>query len=304
MQIVVRQISGLGNQMFQYAAGRFYAKRYGAKMSMVVDPAQNAMSHGYPRPFLLSHFSITAPTKELSSWDRMILMPSRWMKPASIAFKRSLGIQVVTEKIEQRYTFMPDLDLQKHAQTVYLVGYWQAHRLADEIADELRMEFCFKEPAQGKNLEILDQIRRSKNPVSLHVRRGDYTLAAEGNIALPINYYSDAISNLRERLEDPTFFIFSDDIAFTKEHLPRDLRAIFVDHNDASSSHEDLRLMSSCHHHIIANSTFSWWGAWLNKRADKMVFAPKHWHLKRESYYPDLLPSTWTLANTWDSISV
>jgi len=222
------------------------------------------------------------------------------MKPASIAFKRLRGIQVVTEAIEQRYIFMQDLPLQNNVQVIYLVGYWQAHRLADEIADELRMEFCFKEPAQGKNLEILKQIQQSKNSVSLHVRRGDYTLAAEGNIALPIDYYSHAISLFRERLDEPTFFVFSDDMAFTKEHLPKGLRAVFVDHNDASSSHEDLRLMSSCHHHIIANSTFSWWGAWLNPRADKMVLAPKYWLLKRNSYYPDLLPSNWMLADLPD----
>lgn len=297
MRIIVRQISGLGNQMFQYAAGRYYAERYGAQMSMVVDPPQNALSHGYPRPFLLSNFAITAPTKELSLRDRLVLMPRRWMKPASFAFKKSLGIQVVSERFEQRYNFMPDLPLQKNAQTIYLVGYWQAHRLADGIADELRTEFRFKEPAQGKNLQVLDQIRQSKNPVSLHVRRGDYTLAAEGNIALPINYYFDAISIFRERLDEPTFFVFSDDIAFAKEHLPKGLRAIFVDHNDDSSSHEDLRLMSSCHHHIIANSTFSWWGAWLNQRVDKMVFAPKYWLLKRDSYYPELLPPSWMLAD-------
>lgn len=303
MQMIVRQISGLGNQMFQYAAGRYYAKRYGAQMRMAVDPPRNAMSHGYPRPFLLSNFAITAPAEEISSTDRLVLMPRRWMKPVSIALKRSLGIQVITEKIEQRYTFMQDLPLQKDVQAIYLVGYWQAHRLVDEIADELRMEFSFKEPAQGRNLEILNQIRRSKNPVSLHVRRGDYTLAAEGNIALPIDYYSHAISVFREQLDDPTFFIFSDDISFTKEHLPRGLRAVFVDHNDASSSHEDLRLMASCHHHVIANSTFSWWGAWLNSRADKMVFAPRYWHLKPDSYYPDLLPSNWMLADS-DGISV
>lgn len=304
MEIVVRQISGLGNQLFQYAAGRYYSRRYGAQMRMAVDPARSALSHGYPRPFLLSHFAITAPTKELSAADRLIFTGRRWLKPASIVLKRSRGIHIFTESVAQRYTFLEELPLQRNVRTLYLVGYWQAHRIADEIADELRIEFSFKEPAQGKNLEILDQIRQSKNPVSLHVRRGDYTLAAEGNIALPMEYYSRAISAFKERLDEPTFFVFSDDIAFTKEHLPRGLRAVFVDHNDDSSSHEDLRLMSSCDHHIIANSSFSWWGAWLNPRPDKMVFAPKYWHLKRDSYYPDLLPPNWMLAEASDAISV
>ncbi len=304
MQIVVRQISGLGNQLFQYAAGRYYAKRYGAQMRMAVDPARNALSHGYPRPFLLSNFAVTAPAKELSPLDLLVLTKRRSLQATSLAFRKSLRIQVFTEKIEQRYTFMQDLPLQKSVQTLYLVGYWQAHRFVDEIADELRVEFSLTKPAQGKNLEILNQIRQSNNPVSLHVRRGDYTLAVEGNIALPIEYYLHAISSYKERLDEPTFFVFSDDIAFTKAHLPRGLRAVFVEHNDHSSSHEDLRLMSSCHHHIIANSTFSWWGAWLNPRTDKIVFAPKYWHLKRDSYYADLLPPGWILADIPDNILV
>jgi hypothetical protein len=158
------------------------------------------------------------------------------------------------------------------------------------------VELSFKEPAQGKNLEVLKQIKQCKNPVSLHVRRGDYTLAAEGNIALSIDYYTSAISTFKERLVDPTFFVFSDDMAFVRQNLPHHVKAIFVDNNDATASHEDLRLMSACHHHIIANSSFSWWGAWLNPRPDKMVIAPKHWLLKADSYYPDLLPPSWTLA--------
>jgi hypothetical protein len=303
LQIVVRQISGLGNQMFQYAAGRYYAKRYGAQMRVAVDPARNAVSHGYPRPFLLSHFAITAPAKEISPFDRLVLTSRRLLKPASVALRQSLGIQVFREKFERRYSFMEDLQLQQNVRMLYLIGYWQAHRLADDIADELRAEFSFNEPAQGKNLEILDQIGQSHSSVSLHVRRGDFTLAAEGNIALPMSYYAQAISRFRERLGDPTFFVFSDDIAFTKEHLPRGIRTIFVDNNDSSSSHEDLRLMSACQHHIIANSTFSWWGAWLNPRTDKMVVAPRYWHLKPGSYYPDLLPPNWMLAEIPDSIS-
>lgn len=178
-----------------------------------------------------------------------------------------------------------------------MVGYWQAHRIADEYADKLRPSLQFSKRASGRNLEILNKIRASQNPVSLHIRRGDYTLAAEGNIALPINYYYRAIALMRQHLTVPTFFIFSDDIAYAKQNLPADLNAVFVDHNNDFSSHEDLRLMSSCHHHIIANSTFSWWGAWLNPREDKIVYAPRQWLLKPDSVYPDLIPPAWRLLD-------
>ena len=129
------------------------------------------------------------------------------------------------------------------------------------------------------------------------MRRGDCTVAATNRVDLPLEYYLNAISTIKERLGDPTFFVFSDDIPFVKEYLPQNLAMVFVDHNDDFSAHEDLRLMSSCHHHIIANSTFSWWGAWLNPRTDKMVIAPKHWYNTEDSYYPDLLPQTWLLAD-------
>jgi hypothetical protein len=176
------------------------------------------------------------------------------------------------------------------------VGYWQAYLLVEEIADELRVDLTFKEPPQGKNLALLQQISRSRNPVSLHIRRGDSTLPTEGKVVLPIEYYSHAVSIMKERLVDPVFFVFSDDLTFAKENLPRNNRMVFVEHNDTSAAYEDLRLMSSCHYHIIANSTFSWWGAWLNPRSDKVVIAPRHWFLGADNYYPNLFPQDWMLA--------
>jgi len=294
MQVVVRQFSGLGNQLFQYAAGRYYAKRYGASMRMALDPPRRATSHGYARPFLLSHFSIAAPAEVLSISDRIALADRRWLKPV----KDALGVQVVRESVAQRYTFRFDLPVGENVRTLYLVGYWQTHDLVEAVAEELRVELSFKEPAKGRNLEVLRDIQGRKNPVSLHVRRGDYTLAAEGNIALPISYYSEAIRVMREQLGDPTFFVFSDDVAYARANLPlEDGAAVFVDHNDDLSSHEDLRLMSSCRHHIIANSTFSWWGAWLNARPDKVVFAPRYWQLRRDSHHPELFSRDWILAS-------
>jgi hypothetical protein len=187
--------------------------------------------------------------------------------------------------------------LQQQVRKLYLAGYWHNYVVVEEVADQLRSELAFKEPAQGKNLEILRQINHSRNPVSLHVRRGDCTVAATNRVDLPLEYYLNAISTFRQRLGDPTFFVFSDDIPFVKEYLPQNVPMVFVDHNNDFSAHEDLRLMSSCHHQIIANSTFSWWGAWLNPRTDKMVIAPKQWYNREDSYYPDLLPPTWELVD-------
>ncbi len=288
MKIVARLFSGLGNQLFQYAAGLYYAKRSGAQIEFSID-GEGANSFGYPRPFLLSHFSITSPFHELTALERLVLTRREKLKLPMTALKRMLGIQVVTEDPTLYYTFLQDLPAHRLALTIYLVGYWQAYRIAEEIEDELRMELRLREPARDRNLEVLQQIRRASCPVSLHIRRGDYLLESEGSKALPIDYYRHAIQFFKDRFARPTFFVFSDDMEFARQCLPRDAQLVFVDHNDSFSAHEDLRLMSSCNDHIIANSSFSWWGAWLNPRSDKFVFAPSHWHLKPSSYFPRLV---------------
>ncbi len=297
MEIILREFGGLGNQFFRYAALRYYARRYGAEMKISVDPEWNAMSHGYPRPCLFSHYSIPAPMEERSFSDRLFCTEKPWLQSASAPLRRVSRTQVYIQQPERRYIFTRDVPLKRHIKTLYLVGYWHTHVIVEEVADELRSELTLKEPAQGKNLDLLNQINQSRNAVSIHVRRGDCTVAATRRVDLPFEYYSNAISTFRERLVDPTFFVFSDDMPFVKEYLPRDIRAVFVEHNDDFSAHEDMRLMSSCHHHIVANSTFSWWGAWLNPRTDKMVIAPKQWDLTEDSYYPELLPQTWMLVD-------
>ncbi len=297
VEIVLREAGGLGNQLFQYAALRYYARRYGATMRIVVDPPWNAQSYGYPRPCLLSHFNLSVPMRERTPAERLLLTDKTWLKAAVAPLKWVRRVQVFSQQPSRRYLFLRDIPLRPLVKTLYLVGWWHTHHMIDELEEELRREFTFKEPPQGKNLEILKQIEQSRNPVSLHVRRGDTLLAATNRSSLPGSYYSDAIARLKAQLVDPTFFAFSDDIAFVKENMPIDTRTVFVENNDDFAAHEDIRLMAACHHHIIANSTFSWWGAWLSPHQDKIVIAPKHWYLSEDSYYPELMPQTWKLAD-------
>lgn len=296
MEIVVRQISGLGNQMFQYAAGRYFARRYGASLRIAVDPAPEKSSRGYARPFLLSHFCTTAPMSTAPASERMLFARQPWLRPLAKGARLALGFQTFTEPIAQRYTFIEDLPLRAGARRLYLSGYWQAHGFVDHVAEEVRREFQLREQATGRDLEVLQKIGDSES-VSLHIRRGDYTLAAEGEIALPMEYYGKAIAYLREVLTKPTFFVFSDEMDYARMHLPRATDLVFVDHNSSSAAHEDLRLMAACRHQIIANSTLSWWGAWLNPQRDKQVLAPRCWLRRKDSYYPDLLPSDWMLLD-------
>jgi hypothetical protein len=296
LKIVLREFGGLGNQFFRYAALRYYAKRYGAEMKISVDPEWNAQSFGYPRPCLLQHYSIPAPLEERSLSERIFFTEKPWLQAVSAPVTRAMRSQVFVQRPSHRYLFSPDVPLRRTAETLYLLGYWHTYTMADKVADELRSELTLKKSARGRNLELLERIRRSRS-VSLHVRRGDCKYPETLRVDLPFEYYATAISTLKERLGSPTFFVFSDDIAFAKEYLPQNIRAVFVDHNDDFNAHEDMRLMSSCHHHIIANSTFSWWGAWLNPRPDKIVIAPKQWDVTEDSYYPELLPPGWMLMD-------
>ncbi|HET6995265.1 MAG TPA: alpha-1,2-fucosyltransferase, partial [Chitinophagaceae bacterium] len=139
----------------------------------------------------------------------------------------------------------------------------------------------------------LDEIR-SVNAVSIHVRRGDYVNDKETNAVhgvCSIDYYREAINRLSGEISEPRFYIFSDDMDWARANLPISPHlAVYVDNNQMAS-HEDLRLMSSCKHHIIANSSFSWWGAWLSDYAGKKVIAPRNWFRTLEN--KDIIPNGW-----------
>jgi hypothetical protein len=290
MKIIIRQKNGLGNQLFQYAAGLYFARKYDATLEVIPQPADKAESFGYARPFLLSNFLITAKVRDGELLDR-ILCSTRF-SPAAAAARLLLGAKTYNPHFSTDWIFQPDLPVTSLTQRLYLYGFFQAFQYAQGVEAELRREFAFRNPPSGLNLEALDRIRSIECPVSLHLRRGDYTLVYGGRDALPLTYYHNAITAIREAHANPTVFVFSDDIDFARKNLPALVPMVFVDHNDALAAHEDLRLMSACSHHIIANSTFSWWGAWLNPNPAKLVIAPDRW-LDPAVPHPDLLPRDW-----------
>jgi hypothetical protein len=211
--------------------------------------------------------------------------------------RRGLRLQFITETREQQFRFQSSLPFNDRVATIYLLGYWQVQQIPASISEDLRREFRFREAAVDKNLEMQRRIRSAENSVAVHIRRGDYTLAAEGNIALPMTYYSEAFAQLRRTVRDPTLFVFSDDIEFARTNPRMDAPTVFVNHNSASDAHEDMRLMSSCRHHIIANSSFSWWGAWLGTIGDGIVIAPRNWMVGHRHCYDDLFPPNWRLLD-------
>ena len=271
MHLYTQPRGGLGNQLFQYAAALYFAQKHQAMLEILPIPQDLTASAGHPRPFLLSKFALSHPIQPNP------LPSTHYSEPESL-----------------QWTFHPNLDL---PETVTLEGHFQAWQYPAAVEPKLRRELILHHPPTGLNAQALQQIHAAETPVSIHLRRGDYTQAIEGSAPLPITYYRNAVDTLHRQVPKPTFFVFSDDIAYAREYLPGALgllagSMLFLAHNNDHNSHEDLRLMSACHHHIIANSTFSWWGAWLNPSPTKIVLTPEEW-MKPSMPHPDVIPPKW-----------
>jgi hypothetical protein len=174
------------------------------------------------------------------------------------------------------------------------MGNWQSERYFVDVMDMIRADFTFGTAPAGRNTELAELIGNT-TAVSLHIRRGDIaanptSLAVHGLCSL--DYYRKAIEYVASKLAKPEFIIFSDDMHWVRENLQVNYPCHYVDHNIGIESYNDMRLMSLCHHHIIANSSFSWWGAWLNPSKEKMVVAPKRWFASNYDS-SDIVPSSW-----------
>ena len=176
----------------------------------------------------------------------------------------------------------------------YLMGNWQSERYFSQVAEIIRRDLSFKTPLTDRNAELMELMDKIE-VVSLHVRRGDIasnlaSMAIHGLCSL--EYYRRAIEYVTVRVAKPEFVIFSDDMTWVRENLSIDYPCHYVDHNKGFESYNDMHLMSLCDHHIIANSSFSWWGAWLNPKGNKIVVAPQRWFLANYDS-SDIVPSSW-----------
>jgi len=162
---------------------------------------------------------------------------------------------------------------------VYLDGYWQCPKYFEDISLIIREELAPLLPFGAEDERINSRIGEG-GAVSVHVRRGDYVTnpaAARTHGLCSIDYYKAALDHICQRVSRPRFFVFSDDPKWVRENLPMPTPCFFVDHNGPEFAFQDLCLMARCDHHIMANSSFSWWGGWLNSREGKIVVMPKRW---------------------------
>lgn len=287
--IIVKLIGGLGNQMFQYATGRYLAHLHQTELKLDTS--------------FLNSDSKGAHTKREFELDIFCLNPvfaseaeiSPFLKKSKSKVLRTIGrkLPFVFDRVyiaESGNAYHKEF--MSYPKETYLDGFWQSEKYFVAIRDILLNEFSFRSEAEGLNKELIEKID-SVNSVSLHVRRTDYVNNASVNSfhgTCSIEYYQKAIEIIAERNPSIELFVFSDDIDWCKENMKFDHLVHFVSHNTGKNSFEDMRLMSRCKHNIMANSSFSWWGSWLNRNSSKVVIAPSRWYNSEEVFWEDVYP--------------
>jgi len=246
---------------------------------------------------LLHEFAIKAPIRTLNIADRLLSSPKQIISRLREPICGAIRSKVVQEDFSRLFYYQ-HVDVPQGTRLLYLNGYFQNYSIVRAVEAELRNEFALRKPLSGKNLEMADRITSQEVPVSVHFRRGDYLTELDKRGIPSYAYYENAFELIRRQFRKPFFFLFSDDPVFANSWATDRANCVAVNHNGQSAGHEDLRLMSLCKHHVIANSTFSWWGAWLNPRTDKQVIAPSRWLLKCETASIEIIPREWLILES------
>jgi len=291
--IIVKLQGGLGNQMFQYAVGRQLSiiNNTTLKLDLSFIKDKKLREHFTLRDFELEALNINC---EYSSLDDVKHFANNNI--ISKIKRKFANTKLLTEKGKRFQSEVLD-----SGKEIYLDGYWQSEKYFEKIRTELLSEFSLKKSSLDKlnNNESLKQIKElieSSNSIAIHFRRGDYvtdTVTNQFHGTCSIQYYQDAIKLLAQKVQSPHFFLFSDDPEWVlNNRVADDFPTTVVTTLDM---HFDMYLMSLCKHNIIANSSFSWWGAWLNRNSEKLVIAPEKWFAdcNMNDQTIDLIPEKW-----------
>lgn len=263
---IVKFLGGLGNQMFQYAFYRSLQQQFKVKADLS-GFKDYSLHHGFE---LTKVFGI--PVVQASAFElRLYQAEARdWL---TRKLRRLYGTKGAAYNEPEEFGYDPTI--YQDASPRYFWGYWQHYRYIQQVEEQLREAFRFREPLTGSNAVFLDRLQHQPS-VAVHVRRGDYLDHPVLGGICDLDYYLKAIQLMKDRLGNPLLVFFSNDSAWCRQYLWEE-NAVYVDWNKNSDSYKDMQLMSHCHHYIIANSSFSWWGQWLNRNPDKIVISPSRW---------------------------
>ena len=288
--IITRLIGGLGNQLFQYAVARRLAEIHQTELKIDISGFETYKLHKYS----LWAFNIQ---ENFASQEEVAALMVRRQGIVGRAIRRALGRppKLAKTHIKEKNSFYFDPEILNLQNYVYLDGYWQSEKYFANIEDIIRQEFTIKTPQMDKNKELAELIV-SCEAVSIHIRRGDYVSNNNTNKKhgiCKLDYYFRCLEYITNAIDHPHFFVFSDEPQWACDNLKLTYPTTIVDYNGVDKNYEDIRLMSQCKYNIIANSTFSWWAAWLNKNPDKIVIAPKKWFNDSSINTNDLIPDSW-----------
>ena len=294
--IVVTLNGGLGNQLFQYAMGRALSLRAG--MPLVLDLTWfglvKSLDGGVTtiRNYALEPFELGVATQYIGL--PQLKTPGLFGSILRRIF-RYFPRQHYGRKVyfERGFAFEPTAFSLRSP--VWLEGYWQSHRYFDDASDVIRAELGSPREMNNDSREMLEKIKLC-DAICVHVRRGDYVSnphAAATHGLCGLEYYRAGVDLVSEGLSQPHAFIFSDDPEWVRENFRLSIPATVVDVNGPDDAHQDLWLMSACSRFVIANSSLSWWGAWLGQSGQKMVVAPQAWFATNRHDTKDLIPNDW-----------
>lgn len=284
--LIVRLYGGLGNQMFQFATAYALSKQHSLDLKLDISWFKTQTL----RAFELGQYNIDP---DFAAFNEIPFgINQKGIKRFAFNTMLKIGLRSLGDI---KYIKESDEIIIDHTKINYLDGYWQNEKYFLNYSEEIREKICLNYDLSEKHKSI-SQILDSEKTVSIHIRRGDYVTNIHTNQfhgVCPLRYYKTAIDFFIKKLHTPCFLVFSDDIAWAKTNLNFDKDVYFVENIDFP--HEDIILMSQCNHNIIANSSFSWWGAWLNANENKIVIAPKEWfrNEKRNRKTKELIPQNW-----------
>ncbi len=282
--VIVKLNGGLGNQMFQWALARMIQTT--TDMDVYLD--MSYFDKPYARDYQLNIFNFDPKFVE-DTWTK-IKLAIIWKFRAFLRWEKVFGFIVFSEK---QFNF--DRNIHRIRPNTFIEGFFQSELYFKCIENALRDDFKFASLPDENNRKVLNMISSGVS-ISLHIRRGDYVdkkRYKDVYAECSTDYYMRAIKYFEKKFPEFTVFVFSDDINWVRNNFKLPCKCVFVGHNKGKNSYEDLRLMSSCTHNIIANSTFSWWGAWLNSNPNKIVIAPKKWFKDDNIVQTDIIPAEW-----------
>jgi hypothetical protein len=286
--IIVSLSGGLGNQMFQYAAGKALATRLGATLKIDTSFYQ---IYNTNRVYELD--SAFSGSFDIASQSDLRNVLGWLFFVYKHPYLRKLAKRLVLSRtwvVEKGFAYNPTF--WNSPRCCVLEGNWQSEKYFADYQMEIRSNFSFDSTGYS-NQDLLAKISET-NSIGIHIRRGDYVTNKKAfafHGVCVAEYYSAAIKLIQQRVGEGKYFVFSDDITSAKSIMDRCDDVTYVD-NHLLGDHFDMMLMSKCKHNIIANSSFSWWGAWLNTNPDKIVIAPKKWFANGMAVN-DLLPDIW-----------